>query len=142
MSKLAFFVKRLGIFQDQANRQFDLPFLLVSQKYRPHDHPQIDSHTFFCNLSNMFRKSQSAESVSQELEDQNVGAMPQSVQMKLCRRCNTHKPVTQFYKSKANADGYDGRCKTCDAVQCAQRRRRKERVEVYPCHNMTCKIFD
>ena len=50
--------------------------------------------------------------------------------MKLCRRCNTHKPVTQFYKSKANADGYDGRCKACDAVQCAQRRKRKERIEV------------
>lgn len=50
--------------------------------------------------------------------------------MKHCRRCNTHKPVTQFYKSKANADGYDGRCKSCDAVQCAMRRKRKERIEV------------
>lgn len=51
--------------------------------------------------------------------------------MKHCRRCNTHKPITQFYKSKANADGYDGRCKACDAVQCAQRRKRKERIEVW-----------
>jgi hypothetical protein len=23
----------------------------------------------------------------------------------------TVKPLTEFYKSKANADGYDGRCK-------------------------------
>lgn len=53
-------------------------------------------------------------------------------QLKFCRRCNTQKPVTQFYKSKANADGYDGRCKSCDAVQCAMRRKRKERVEVNP----------
>ena len=55
---------------------------------------------------------------------------PEGVPMKHCRRCNTHKPVTQFYKSKANADGYDGRCKSCDAVQCAMRRKRKERIEV------------
>ncbi len=56
----------------------------------------------------------------------------QQCPLKLCRRCNTQKPLTQFYKSKANADGYDGRCKSCDAVQCAMRRKRKERVEVPP----------
>ena len=50
--------------------------------------------------------------------------------IKLCRRCNQHKPLTQFYRSKANVDGYDGRCKACDAVQCAERRKRKRRVEV------------
>lgn len=50
--------------------------------------------------------------------------------IKLCRRCNQHKPLTDFYRSKANADGYDGRCKACDAVQCAERRRKKARVEV------------
>ncbi len=52
--------------------------------------------------------------------------------MKHCRRCNTDKPITEFYKSKANADGYDGRCKACDALQCAARRKRKDRVEVRP----------
>ena len=65
----------------------------------------------------------------QEAEGQQAGEPEQNVSMKLCRRCNTHKPVTQFYKSKANADGYDGRCKACDAIQCATRRKRKERVE-------------
>ena len=55
---------------------------------------------------------------------------PEGAVLKLCRRCNTHKPVTEFYRSKANADGYDGRCKACDAIQCAQRRKRKERIEV------------
>ena len=55
---------------------------------------------------------------------------PPGVPIKLCRRCNQHKPLTDFYRSKANADGYDGRCKACDAVQCAERRRKKARVEV------------
>ena len=61
--------------------------------------------------------------------------------IKLCRRCNQHKPLTQFYRSKANVDGYDGRCKACDAVQCAERRKRKRRVEVSTSSspiNMTC----
>lgn len=57
-------------------------------------------------------------------------AMHSQLPLKLCRRCNVQKPVSQFYKSKANSDGYDGRCKTCDAVQCAERRKRKQRVEV------------
>ncbi len=52
--------------------------------------------------------------------------------MKLCRRCGIKKPVKDFYKSKANIDGLDGRCKACDALQCAERRRRKARVEVQP----------
>jgi len=75
-----------------------------------------------------------AEICPQDVDDQGVplvGGLPHS-HLKLCRRCNTQKPVTQFYKSKANADGYDGRCKSCDAVQCAMRRKRKERVEVHP----------
>ena len=55
---------------------------------------------------------------------------PPGIPIKLCRRCNQHKPLTDFYRSKANADGYDGRCKACDAVQCAERRRKKARVEV------------
>lgn len=55
---------------------------------------------------------------------------PASGAIKLCRRCNQHKPLTEFYRSKANADGYDGRCKACDAIQCAERRRKKPRVEV------------
>ncbi|EIE18791.1 hypothetical protein COCSUDRAFT_60093 [Coccomyxa subellipsoidea C-169] len=54
---------------------------------------------------------------------------PASGAIKLCRRCNQHKPLTEFYRSKANADGYDGRCKACDAIQCAERRRKKPRVE-------------
>ena len=56
---------------------------------------------------------------------------PPGVPIKLCRRCNQHKPLTDFYRSKANADGYDGRCKACDAIQCAERRRKKARVEVW-----------
>ncbi|KAK9818620.1 hypothetical protein WJX74_003086 [Apatococcus lobatus] len=51
------------------------------------------------------------------------------VPIKLCRRCNQQKPVTDFYHSRANADGYDGRCKACDAVQCAMRRKKKPRIE-------------
>lgn len=41
----------------------------------------------------------------------------------------TRKPVSEFYRSKANADGYDGRCKACDAIQCADRRKKKPRIE-------------
>ncbi|KAK9846477.1 hypothetical protein WJX81_004944 [Elliptochloris bilobata] len=51
------------------------------------------------------------------------------LQIKLCRRCGVTKPAKEFYKSKANSDGLDGRCKTCDALQCADRRRRKTRVD-------------
>ncbi len=41
----------------------------------------------------------------------------------------TQKPVSEFYRSKANADGYDGRCKACDAIQCSERRKKKPRIE-------------
>ena len=73
---------------------------------------------------------------SQQPLPPHIAPNEEGVAMKHCRRCNTHKPITQFYKSKANADGYDGRCKTCDAVQCAQRRKRKERIEV--CFSLYC----
>ena len=135
---------------------------------------------------------------------QTAAAAAAGVAIKLCRRCNLQKPVSEFYRSKANADGYDGRCKVqhhpsmvpwvcldthlmwavhvlprvveiilysssgtcsstcvslhalmlcgvvwyglefhptfvslqaCDAVQCAERRRKKPRVEVRP---ITC----
>eukprot|EP00884_Botryococcus_braunii_P000533 jgi/Botrbrau1/10480/Bobra.0133s0084.2 len=66
-------------------------------------------------------------------------AQPGSIPLKLCRRCNVSKPVSDFYKSKANSDGYDGRCKTCDAVQCAERRKRKQRVEAPTVEYKTCR---
>ena len=68
--------------------------------------------------------------ILQQADETSPPAPASDAHMKLCRRCNTHKSVTEFYKSKANADGYDGRCKACDAIQCATRRKRKERVEV------------
>ena len=42
---------------------------------------------------------------------QSAAAVASGVAIKLCRRCNHQKPVSEFYRSKANADGYDGRCK-------------------------------
>lgn len=47
----------------------------------------------------------------------------------LRRYLQTRKPVSEFYRSKANADGYDGRCKACDAIQCSERRKKKPRIE-------------
>ena len=49
---------------------------------------------------------------------------------KLCRKCGRHKALEDFYKSKASADGRDGRCKACDAVHCRRRREKIPRVEV------------
>jgi hypothetical protein len=66
----------------------------------------------------------------QHMHHQALMGQGASLPLKLCRRCNVSKPVSEFYRSKANSDGYDGRCKTCDAVQCAERRKRKQRVEV------------
>ena len=50
---------------------------------------------------------------------------------KLCRKCGRHKALEDFYKSKASADGRDGRCKACDAVHCRRRREKIPRVEVF-----------
>ena len=61
---------------------------------------------------------------------------PPGVPIKLCRCCNHHKPLTDFYRSKTNADGYVGRCKACHRVQLAESRRKKPRVEV----SQVCKI--
>jgi hypothetical protein len=33
--------------------------------------------------------------------------------MKLCPRCNTEKPLSEFYKRVASSDGKDTYCKTC-----------------------------
>lgn len=32
---------------------------------------------------------------------------------KICRLCNTEKPLKEFYKQSRNADGYEKRCKAC-----------------------------
>lgn len=39
------------------------------------------------------------------------------------------KALDDFYRSKANTDGHDGRCKLCDAIQCVERRRKKARID-------------
>eukprot|EP00884_Botryococcus_braunii_P000528 jgi/Botrbrau1/10476/Bobra.0133s0082.1 len=66
-------------------------------------------------------------------------AQPGSIPLILCRRCNVSKPVSDFYKINVNSDGYDGRCKTCDAVQSAERRKRKQRVEAPTVEYKTCR---
>lgn len=33
--------------------------------------------------------------------------------MKICIKCKVSKPVSEFYRTKENRDGYFGRCKTC-----------------------------
>lgn len=33
--------------------------------------------------------------------------------MKRCYKCKTEKPLDDFYKTKANSDGLDSKCKTC-----------------------------
>jgi len=33
--------------------------------------------------------------------------------MKICKLCQTKKPLTEFYAHKTNADGLNGKCKSC-----------------------------
>lgn len=37
----------------------------------------------------------------------------QVIDMKFCKKCNTCKPVTEFYVSKSHKDGHYPNCKTC-----------------------------
>ena len=34
--------------------------------------------------------------------------------MKTCNKCNTTKPLTEFYKKKDNNDGFENKCKECN----------------------------
>jgi hypothetical protein len=35
------------------------------------------------------------------------------IKMKLCKLCDTEKPITEFYSDKSRKDGYEYRCKSC-----------------------------
>ena len=48
--------------------------------------------------------------------------------------------MSEFYRSKANADGYDGRCKACDAIQCSERRKKKQRIENPTVTHKVCRL--
>jgi hypothetical protein len=44
-------------------------------------------------------------------------------QKKVCRRCNTELPLTEFYRAAANKDGYQNICKSCRGLPPASNRR-------------------
>lgn len=33
--------------------------------------------------------------------------------MKICKKCGTEKPLSEFYKRKSTLDGYRNQCKKC-----------------------------
>lgn len=60
----------------------------------------------------------------------------------LCRRCNTVKPMTAFYKDKTTKSGYGQPCKTCKNAERSNHRvtRRALRMAAHACATglMTC----
>jgi hypothetical protein len=46
---------------------------------------------------------------------------------KFCKRCNTEKPHSEFYKDNRNAGYLSSRCKTCDLAY--QRSRKKQKTQ-------------
>jgi len=50
--------------------------------------------------------------------------------MKMCSRCNTEKPVSEFYKNKTTSDGYAYYCKACEQARQSDYLNRKSKGEV------------
>lgn len=46
--------------------------------------------------------------------------MPETIVTKRCPKCNSAKPVAEFYRNKSNADGYNGWCKVCHNARAAE----------------------
>ncbi len=40
--------------------------------------------------------------------------------MKVCRRCNEEKPLTEFYADKSSSDGRQSYCKACSKARTAE----------------------
>ena len=53
----------------------------------------------------------------------------ETAQTKVCRMCNRELPASEFYMSKATADGLESRCKQCkkasERIRYAEKRRNK-----------------
>lgn len=49
----------------------------------------------------------------QDMHDSRAPMLKESVQQKLCRRCNTTKPASGFHANRKGADGRQSWCKTC-----------------------------
>jgi hypothetical protein len=65
--------------------------------------------------------------------------------MKICITCNNEKEINEFYKNKANKDGYNGKCKECTKEAVKKYREDnleevKERVNTYRKNNKDAAI--
>lgn len=75
-----------------------------------------------------------------------VGAAAQAaapiVTHKTCWKCSETKPVSDFYRSKAALDGFDGRCKMCDRLIKQERTRERATLPTIVVTHKQCQTCD
>lgn len=59
--------------------------------------------------------------------------------MKLCRKCNENKPLTEFHNNKLAKDGLENRCKSCRKKEASTKYRKDPFGSLARCKKAECK---